>query len=273
MPLTPPPRRAPAPHTSTRGWSVSTPQLPTSASSSANGHAGRGGRCCRRAGRARPRGRAGCAPRGTARPSASRHRQSSIGSASTLSSERSVAASASPRARRRGRRRTAARACAARSSVSVCAPAARSSGPRIDRVGQRVAVDLARHQRRAARRRRPARTRRSSWRSASLTWNVPANASRGSTARVAQPRQPREQHVDLQLRALGRAAAGARLAEQPVEHRGRDVGEHVRRGAARAPPVGQAHLGAVAVGLDRGHLGAAAQLGARRAGGARRARR
>src|SRR5690606_5359009 len=38
IPLTPPPRRAPAPHSSTRGWAVSTPQRPASAGSSANGH-------------------------------------------------------------------------------------------------------------------------------------------------------------------------------------------------------------------------------------------
>ena len=91
-PLTPPPRRAPAPQMSTRGSSVSTPQVPTSASVSANGQV-------RSRWKMLPPGRPSSASRSSGlrasthgRPSASRHTQSRTGSASTLSSDASVAA-------------------------------------------------------------------------------------------------------------------------------------------------------------------------------------
>ena len=109
---------------------VSTPQCPTSASVSANGHAGRGGRCCRRAGRARPRARAACAPRGTARPSgvAPQAVLDRLGQHAVERAQRRRDALAL--ARRQGRPRTAARACAARSRSASARPrpAARARG-------------------------------------------------------------------------------------------------------------------------------------------------
>ena len=46
-------------------------------------------------------------------------------------------------------------------------------------------------------------------------WKVPAKAAAGSTALVAQPRQPGQQHVDLELGALGRRL-GRRPAPAPA---------------------------------------------------------
>ena len=143
--------------------------------------------------------------------------------------------------------------------MSVCAPAARSSGPRIGRVGQRVAVDLARRQ-------------RGELAALGLLVGglelrralVDVEGARERLARVdvrvAQPRQPRQQQVELQLRPLGRGL-GVGLAEQPREHGGRDVGEDVPGARRAAVPAD------LAVRVDRGHLGAAADLGAGLAGG------
>ncbi len=86
----------------------------------------------------------------------------------------------------------------------------------------------------------------------------------GTDVRVAQPWQPREQQVELQLCALGWPVAGAG-GEDPgrelAENRGREGGEHVA-GAVRAP-VGSANLGDAAVGVDREHRRAGPQLRAR----------
>ena len=59
----------------------------------------------------------------------------------------------------------------------------------------------------------------------------------------------------------GGAPAGA-LPAQAVEHRGRDVGQHVAADGdvLAAARVGEAHRDAVGARLDRGDLGAAAQL-------------
>jgi hypothetical protein len=97
---------------------------------------------------------------------------------------------------------------------------------------------------------------------------VPAKASRGSTAGSRQAREPGEQHVDLELGALGRGL-GSGLAEQPRQHRRRDVGEDVARPGAPAVP---ADLGASSVGGDPRDLDAAAQLGAGPPGGAGQSR-
>ena len=134
--------------TATRSrWSVSTPHVPTSSSDSANGQArsrwkmwpprhpelgldlGR---------RERLEARAG-SPR-SARPA-----------------RRSASAAwRRPRAPWRRRRANSRAGMCSPNSVSVWTPAARSSARQDARVGQRVAVDLARRQRRGSRRRRPA---------------------------------------------------------------------------------------------------------------------
>ena len=93
------------------------------------------------------------------------------------------------------------------------------------RVGQRVAVDLARHDLGH----RPGRRLRAGALELGVALVDVEGAGEGVgrvDGAVAQPRQPREQEVDLQLRALGRCARG-RLAPQAVEHRGRDVAQHV----------------------------------------------
>ena len=71
----------------------------------------------------------------------------------------------------------------------------------------------------------------------------------GTHMRVAQPWQSCEQHVELQLRALGAGDRRDAVAEDPgrevAEQGGGDGREHVA-GAVR-PPVGGADLGGAAV--------------------------
>ena len=152
---TPPPRRAPAPHTNTLACArLDAPPADVGRRPRRTATAGRRGRCARPACRGAPRPRAG--------PSTSMHsgasRQSSIGSASTLSSDaqhrRAGAAPAAPTGSSRNSRAGMCRA----NSVRVCAPAACSVGAEDRRVGQRVAVDLARHDVGDARRPPPAGT-------------------------------------------------------------------------------------------------------------------
>ena len=235
MPLTPPPRRAPAPPRWTLAIAVSVPQ-----------RAGLGlvlgerprevavedvaarerqlvleverrlGLQARLAVRARAAGSPRSARRAPSRASAGR-RPAPRGDA--------------PRARRSNSR---AGVCSA-NSVSVWA---RHAGPEDARVGQRVAVDLARQ-----RRREPAVTGLvvgglELRRSVSLTWKVPANASSGAHGAVAQPRQPRQQHVDLQLRALRplvRAAAGRAGGRAPPARSRPRRGRSSPRGRRSAP--------------------------------------
>ena len=78
-------------------------------------------------------------------PDGVRYRQSSIGSASTLLSDRSVAAIASAFASAWLPSNSRAGMCSPK-HVSVCAPSSRSSGHEDRRIGQRVAVDLARRE-------------------------------------------------------------------------------------------------------------------------------
>ena len=124
---TPPPRRAPAPHTNTLGCAVSTPQRPTSAASRRTATAGRGGRC------GRPACRGGLDLERAHDLDARPGRAGSPRSARRARCRASAGSTPRPRpARRRGRRGTAGPACAGANSVSVWAPAACSSGPRID---------------------------------------------------------------------------------------------------------------------------------------------
>ena len=131
MPLTPPPRRAPAPHSSTRGCAVSTPQRPASPGSSANGQD-------RSPWKMWPPGMPSSASRSTGVltsmhgwPSRSRSRHSCTGSPRTVLIDRKVAASASRRASS-GRSRNRRAGMCSPNTVSVCAPLAASSAPRID---------------------------------------------------------------------------------------------------------------------------------------------
>ena len=106
--------------------------------------AGRRGRCGRRAGRAPPRGRAGVITSRHGRPSASRARQSSSGSASTACSDRSAARRARSRAPSGSARNRPTGVCRPNSGQRVDTRRARSVGAEDRRVGERVAVDLAR---------------------------------------------------------------------------------------------------------------------------------
>ena len=129
IPLTPPPRRAPAPQTRTLAIAVSTPHVPTSDSSSANGHV-------RSRWKMLPPGSPSSASSSTGvrasrhgSPDGVDHRQSSIGSASTLFSDRSVASIASAFASRWVPANSRAGMCSPK-HVSVCAPALAQLGRR-----------------------------------------------------------------------------------------------------------------------------------------------
>ncbi len=89
----------------------------------------------------------------------------------------------------------------------------------------------------------------------SLTWKVPANASRGSTA-ASRSRGSRASSMLSLSWAPSAGGSGSRLAEQAGEHGRGDGGEHVPGGGRAAVPAD------LAVGVDRGHLDAAADLGA-----------
>ena len=218
IPLTPPPRLAPAPHSRIAGCSVSTPQRPDLAlvlgerpreitvEDVPAGHSQLlleiHGAVHLQAG---PPVR--CERAGT----------SSSGSASTLSSERIVASSAASRARAGSAANRRAGMCST-NTVSVCAPASRSSEPRMP--GSVSEWQYASHG--GASGIAPAAACAYASRSCaavSLTWNVPAKARSGSIASSLQPRQPRQQEVQLQLCALRPLACRRGAAEQPVELR------------------------------------------------------
>ena len=235
MPLTPPPRRAPAPHSSTlRVRGLDAPARRPRPRPRRTATRGRGGRCCRRAGRARPRGRAACAPRCTARRPACARGSPRSARRARASSERSVAVDG--RAPWRPR-------VAANSRAGMCRPKQRQRlrargpqlGPEDRRVGQRVAVDLARRQRRDAPGGRPARRRPASCARRSLTWNVPANASRGSTC-ASRSRGSRASSMLTLSWAPSGGGSGGRLAEQAREHgAARRWRARARRRGARRP--------------------------------------
>ena len=76
--------------------------------------------------------------------------------------------------------------------------------------------------------------------------------------RIAQARQPVQQHVDLELGALRWRIRRGR-SDQPVEDVRGDVGEHLPRRDRAA--VGGDHAGRLAVGAHGDDLGAGDQLG------------
>ena len=155
MPLTPPPRRAPAPPRCTLAMSVSVPQAPASASSSANGQA-------RSRWKMLPRGqrqlvleverRLGLEARLAVRP-AQQAVLDRLGEHRVERPQRGLQRLASPPPVPCSNSR--AGVCSA-NSVSVCGGRRRAEDAR---VGQRVAVDLARQRRRHAAARSPPRTR------------------------------------------------------------------------------------------------------------------
>ena len=222
----------------------------------------RDGRCCRPACRGGPRSRAGPSPRCT--PGSSR--QSSIGSSSTLSSDRMierVAAASAPAGSARNRR---VGMCSA-NSVSVWAPAAVEVGTEDRGVGQRVAVDLARDDVGD----RPGGgllVGASELAVALVDVERAGERPRRRDAAVAQPRQSRQQHVDLHLRALhGRRRRGRSQAAERAR-----PGRRWRTPGGRGSPAGgERDRRAPVVHPDRGDLGPGAQLGAPTATPPRRA--
>jgi hypothetical protein len=134
-------------------------------------------------------------------------------------------------------------------------------GPEDARVGQRVAVDLARRQvgdRPGAR----LEVRALELRRGLVDVEGPGERLLGRDRAVAQTRQAAQQQVDLQLRALRRDRARRRRpAAQAVELGGRRVDEHVPRADRRLAALGVGH--ADLPRSDRGDLGVRAQLRAR----------
>ena len=178
-PLTPPPRRAPAPASRTRGCSVSTPQAPDLVvAAPPTATTGRGGRCGRPA-----------APTSASRSTGlrtSRHGRA-VGVAQQavldrLGQHAVHRGAAWPRARRSGRRpgrreQPRGHVQAERRERVVTARAQVGAEDRV--VGERVAVGLdGRHVRDPPGGRLPRTPARAGWRSR-CTWNVPANAAPG----------------------------------------------------------------------------------------------
>ena len=89
----------------------------------------------------------------------------------------------------------------------------------------------------------------------------------GGDPLVAQPRQPAQQHVDLDLGAFGepRSTLETPPAQQTLENGRSDAAQH--EASAQALRVVSADLD-LAVGADRGHLGVGAQFGPGTPGGA-----
>ena len=127
-------------------------------------------------------------------------------------------ASLSPRNSRAGR-------CSP-NRVRVCASPAAQLGPEDRAVGEAVAVDLARRPGRAPRPAAAAAYASCSWLKRLVDVEGPGERGRGVDPLVAQPRQPRQQHVDLELRPLGCRLGvhrrGTGRGEQLVEEGGRD---------------------------------------------------
>ena len=215
------------------------------------------------AGAARPRSLAsssgGVRPRRTARRRRP-GRQSSIGSARTVSSERSVASSVA--AAPAGRREQPGRHVQPEEGQRLRARR-RQLGAEDRRVGQRVAVDLARrHVGDAPGGRLP-------WRPELLVALVVVEGARirvGGSAARSGGRGPRGSMMTLSRAASGAVSAGG-VAEEPAERR---PGAALTRRGARGRRSGAA--GAVASrssrasGSDAGHLGPGPRLGAGRAG-------
>ena len=141
MAETPPPRRAPAPHTNTLAWAVSTPQRPSSSASSANGH-------CRSRWKMWPPGIPRLASISSG-PITSMHAGSSEAVGDRLVEH--AVERAQDRRRRRGQRAVGVVAEQPRRHVQAeQRQRLHAGGPQLGaedrRVGQRVAVDLARRQ-------------------------------------------------------------------------------------------------------------------------------
>ena len=131
-PLTPPPRRALAPQMNMRGWSVSTPQLPTSAADSAHGQARSPWKMLPR-GRRRSRSRSSGVFASTHGRAVGVARQAVADRLGQVLVERvQVALGHASRGRRRCRRRTAAPGVCRPNSVSVWRSGG-ASGARIER--------------------------------------------------------------------------------------------------------------------------------------------
>ena len=105
------------------------------------------------------------------------------------------------------------------------------------------------------------------------TWRCRRSAI-GRVHAGLEPRQPVQQQVDLQLRALGLRLRVVRLAHQDVQHPRRDVGQdEPGRDRVRAPSLVPGDLGRVLAGADRAHAGVEPDLGTGPAAAARQSRR
>ena len=123
------------------------------------------------------------------------------------------------------------------------------------RIGQRVAVDLARRHGRDA---TGAGLGVGGRQLLIALVDVERPRERFLRAGSRHARQALEQHVDLELGSL-RGLARRGLAEQPAEHVRCDAGEHVP--GAIGTPVGARDLSGAPVGGDRHHLRAGDELG------------
>ena len=131
-------------------------------------------------------------------------------------------------------------------------------GPENRRVGERVAVDLRRERTRDAAARGdvvgPVELRHGL-----VDVEGSAEGRLGADGGVVEPGEPAQQHVDLDLGAFGRGVRGrvpAARADEGGEHGGSDAAQHEAPAERRC--VVDRHL---AVGRDRGDLGAGAQVG------------
>ena len=252
IPLTPPPRRAPAPHSHTFACSVSTPHVPTSSSDSANGHARSRWKMCPRGMPSSASISGGVSASRHGVPSGARSRQSSSGS-----DQRRVERA------ERGVDSAALGAVVGEQPRRHVQPEQRERlhppGPQLvrqdARIGQRVAVDLARRHGRDA---TGAGLGVGDRQLLIALVDVKRPRERFLRAGSRHARQALEQHVDLELGSL-RGLARRGLAEQPAEHVRCDAGEHVP--GAMGTPVGARDLSRAPVGGDRHHLRAGDELG------------
>ena len=274
MPLTAPPRRAPEPHSSTRACSVATPQRAagesSGSSSSAHGH-----------------------DSGAVEDVAADHaeRLLEVGGRARLDARRAVRRLVHAVGDRLGEHRVE------RAHRGV--EQRRARGIPI-RSGDEPMRHLQAEQReRLGARRRAARARGSTGRSASGSRSRPEAGSGcrrptpcayaasscdhglvdveragerglGRDAVVAQPREPPQQHVDLDLRALGRSASAAAAAARASSRASTAGPTPLSTSRPRSVLGGRPPIVDLAVGADRGHLGV--RCAVRRRPRARRAR-
>ena len=268
-PLTPPPRRAPAPQTSTLSSASRRPTSPPRTPPRRTATPGRGGRCSRRAAPARPRARPACAPPGTARRRAPCTGSPRSARPARCSATRSVDSIASALAscvvageQPRGHVQPEAR--------QRLRPRLAQLGPEDRGIGQRVAVDLARRQLGHL----PA-----------LRLRVGDRELRRGLVDVERPRE-RLARVDRRRRAAAAAASSSMLSLScaPSGAGSSGAGSPSSRAstagaalastwrAATAPPSKRTSAPTPSVSID-GHLDAQAQLRARRPRDRRRAPR